>query len=222
MVAPPCRRRFRLCRACDELALALAPGRLDSLAALYEGRHRREAPALRDTPYGSAQALISSPPSSFGCRPLVGLRVYPDQQTTSPAPALGSVVEAAPSLDTRPFGPLRTVTRHWTCIARASRGRRRRSWLPSPEGLSLFPDPFRLPAPGAVSWALWRKLPRLPALVDNPGTWRPLPYGKARNDTEALPKPPWSPPKALVKAGHQHLRDEAAKIERVRVLVLEG
>ena len=85
--------------------------RLDSHAALYQGRHRREAPALRDRPYGSAQAFIRSPRTSFGCRPLVGLRVYADQQTTSPAPALESVVEVAPSPDTRPFGPLRTVTR---------------------------------------------------------------------------------------------------------------
>ena len=97
MVVPPCRRRFRLWRACDELALA--PGRLDSLAALYQGGHRREAPALRDMPYGSAHALNSSPAIvlcfAAGCRPLVGrssLRVYPDQHTTSPAPALGSVV----------------------------------------------------------------------------------------------------------------------------------
>ena len=77
--------------------------RLDSLAALYQGRHRREAPALRDTPYGSAQAFISSPPTSFASQqvaPRGRLRVYPDQQTTSPAPALGSVVEAAPSPDT--------------------------------------------------------------------------------------------------------------------------
>ena len=39
--------------------------RLDSHAALYQGRHHREALALRATPYGSAYALISSPPTSF-------------------------------------------------------------------------------------------------------------------------------------------------------------
>ena len=81
--------------------------RLDSLAALYQGRHRREAPALRDTPYGSAQALISSPPTSFASQQVAGPSwvdllsgCTQDQHTTSPAPALGSVVEAAPSPDT--------------------------------------------------------------------------------------------------------------------------
>ena len=47
------------------------------------------------------------------------------------------------------------------------------SWLPPPEGRSFFPDPFRVPA-GAVSGALWKKLPHPGWLVDNAGTARPM------------------------------------------------
>ena len=197
MVAPPFVGAFASAEPGDELALA--PGRLDSLAALYQGGHRREAPALRDMPYGSAHALNRSPPTSFASQQVAGPRgsIF--------SPGVPRIIIRRPrhppsdqwsrSHLVRIRAPLvRCVLLPGTgCAPPVPAGASAAFLATMPEGRSFFADPFRAPAPGAVSWALWRKVARLPALVDNPGTWRPLPYGKARNGMKALRKPPGAP-----------------------------